>query len=52
MFDAMQMDPTDRRILKVLQRDGRMTNADLADRIALSPSACHRRVHRLETDRG
>ena len=46
----MQLDPTDRRILQVLQRDGRISNADLAERIALSPSACHRRVQRLETD--
>ena len=46
----MQLDPTDRRILQVLQREGRISNADLAERIALSPSACHRRVQRLETD--
>ncbi|MEZ5751378.1 MAG: Lrp/AsnC family transcriptional regulator [Paracoccaceae bacterium] len=46
----MQLDPTDRRILQVLQREGRMSNAELAERIALSPSACHRRVQRLETD--
>ena len=47
---AMQLDPTDRRILKVLQREGRISNADLSERIALSPSACHRRVQRLESD--
>ncbi|MCA2012644.1 Lrp/AsnC family transcriptional regulator [Pararhodobacter sp. CCB-MM2] len=46
----MQLDATDRRILQVLQREGRISNADLADRIALSPSACHRRVQRLESD--
>ncbi len=46
----MQLDPTDRRILQVLQREGRISNADLAERIALSPSACHRRVQRLETE--
>ena len=46
----MQLDPTDRRILKVLQREGRISNADLSERIALSPSACHRRVQRLESD--
>lgn len=46
----MQLDPTDRRILQVLQREGRMSNAELAERISLSPSACHRRVQRLETD--
>ena len=46
----MDFDPdaTDRRILTVLQREGRIANAELADRIALSASACHRRVQRLE----
>lgn len=44
------LDPTDRRILSVLQRHGRVSNADLAEEINLSPSACHRRVQRLETD--
>jgi Lrp/AsnC family leucine-responsive transcriptional regulator len=46
----MQLDATDRRILQVLQREGRISNADLAERIALSPSACHRRVQRLEEE--
>ncbi|MTH62884.1 Lrp/AsnC family transcriptional regulator [Paracoccus shanxieyensis] len=43
-----EIDATDRRILNALQRDGRITNADLAAKVALSPSACHRRVQRLE----
>jgi Lrp/AsnC family transcriptional regulator, leucine-responsive regulatory protein len=43
-----QLDATDRRILGVLQKEGRITNADLAERVHLSPSACHRRVERLE----
>ncbi|MDO5648333.1 Lrp/AsnC family transcriptional regulator [Paracoccus sp. (in: a-proteobacteria)] len=42
------LDPIDRRILAVLQTDGRISNADLAARVHLSPSACHRRVQRLE----
>jgi len=46
----MQLDATDRRILRALQREGRMSNADLAEQIALSPSACHRRVQRLESE--
>ncbi|MGR3500817.1 Lrp/AsnC family transcriptional regulator [Pseudaestuariivita sp.] len=46
----MSLDTTDRRILEVLQKTGRISNADLADRIALSASACHRRVQRLEAD--
>ncbi len=41
------IDGTDRRILAVLQGDGRMSNADLSERVNLSPSACHRRVQRL-----
>jgi Lrp/AsnC family leucine-responsive transcriptional regulator len=44
----IELDATDRRILTVLQRDGRMTNADLAAEVGLSASACHRRVQRLE----
>jgi Lrp/AsnC family leucine-responsive transcriptional regulator len=47
----MQVDDTDRRILTVLQRHGRMSNAELADKINLSPSACHRRVQRLEKEK-
>jgi Lrp/AsnC family leucine-responsive transcriptional regulator len=44
----LELDATDRRILTALQKDGRMTNAELAERAHLSPSACHRRVQRLE----
>lgn len=44
----MQLDASDRRILDVIQRQGRITNAELSERINLSPSACHRRVQRLE----
>ena len=46
----IELDATDRRILAVLQKDGRITNADLSERVNLSPSACHRRVERLETE--
>ncbi len=46
----MELDSTDRRILEVLQRSGRMSNADLSEQIHLSPSACHRRVSRLENE--
>lgn len=42
------LDATDRRILSVLQKDGRITNAELSERVNLSPSACHRRVQQLE----
>lgn len=43
------IDAMDRSILRALQSDGRITNADLAERVALSPAACHKRVRRLET---
>lgn len=42
------IDRIDRKILAVLQRDGRITNAALAEEVALSPSACLARVRRLE----
>lgn len=42
------LDEIDRLILSELQRDGRLTNQDLADRVGLSPSPCLRRVRRLE----
>lgn len=42
------MDRLDRRVLAVLQADGRITNQALADRVGLSPSACLARVRRLE----
>lgn len=43
------IDATDARILTVLQRRGRISNADLAEEVNLSASACHRRVQRLES---
>jgi Lrp/AsnC family leucine-responsive transcriptional regulator len=46
----MEIDATDRRILTVLQKEGRITNAELSERVNLSPSACHRRVQRLEEE--
>ncbi|MGJ8604524.1 MAG: Lrp/AsnC family transcriptional regulator [Marivita sp.] len=46
----MALDDMDRRILRVLQRKGRISNAELADSVNLSASACHRRVQRLESD--
>ena len=42
------LDRTDLGILENLQQDGRMTNAELAQRVALSPSPCLRRVRQLE----
>ncbi len=45
---SLDLDRTDLRILAELQRDGRLSNQELADRVALSPSPCLRRVRRLE----
>ncbi|WUJ67921.1 Lrp/AsnC family transcriptional regulator [Kribbella soli] len=42
------MDEVDRAILGVLEQDGRISNAELAARVGLSPSPCLRRVQRLE----
>jgi DNA-binding Lrp family transcriptional regulator len=44
------MDATDRRIIAELQRDGRLSNVELADRVGLTPAPCLRRVRRLESD--
>ena len=44
----MQLDKYDRLILEQLQKNGRMTNQELADAISLSPSPCLRRVRHLE----
>jgi Lrp/AsnC family leucine-responsive transcriptional regulator len=43
-----RLDRYDRRILGVLQENGRISNQDLADRVGLSPSPCLRRVRALE----
>ena len=43
------MDQVDRAILRSLQEDGRLTNAELAERVRLTPSPCLRRVRALES---
>lgn len=45
------LDRTDLRLLAVLQTEGRITNAELAERVNLSPSACLRRLQRLEAEK-
>lgn len=42
-----ELDRTDRRILRLLQQDGRLTNAELAGKVNVSPATCHRRTQRL-----
>lgn len=48
MTNKLQLDRYDRQILELLQQDGRISNQDLAERVALSPSSCLRRVRALE----
>ena len=48
MIHAPKLDRIDINILAELQRSGRITNADLADRVGLSPSPCLARTKRLE----
>lgn len=43
-----KLDRTDRRLLRALQRNGRISNLDLADAVGLSPTPCARRLKRLE----
>ena len=44
-------DAVDRKILEVIQEEARISNAELADRVGLSPSPCWRRVRALEDAR-
>ena len=44
----MKLDRTDRRILAVMQANGRITTLELAEQVGLSPTPCARRVRRLE----
>lgn len=41
------LDRIDVKILRLLQKDGRLTNAELAESVAISPATCHRRTQRL-----
>lgn len=43
-----ELDAIDLKILRELQRDGRMTNVELAERVGISPPPCLRRVRKLE----
>lgn len=49
-MSTIELDRTDIVLLAELQRDGRLTNAELAERVHLSASACLRRVQRLERE--
>jgi Lrp/AsnC family leucine-responsive transcriptional regulator len=45
---TIALNRTDRRLLEILQKDGHLTNLELASQVNLSPSACLRRVRALE----
>ena len=47
-MSKIELDKTDRKILAILQSDGRLSNQDVAERVSLSPSPCLRRIKRLE----
>jgi Lrp/AsnC family transcriptional regulator, leucine-responsive regulatory protein len=49
-METAHLDQFDRKILALLQADGRLTNNDLSERVNLSPSQCSRRRQRLEED--
>jgi len=48
--DSAHIDQFDRKILSLLQTDGRLTNNELSERVNLSASQCSRRRQRLEED--
>jgi Lrp/AsnC family transcriptional regulator, leucine-responsive regulatory protein len=50
MRNNVPMDAIDRELLTILQEEGRLANAALAERVRLSPSPCLRRLKRLEDD--
>jgi len=50
MVHAPDLDPIDRNLLGVLLKDARISHVDLAERVGLSPTACARRIHRLEEE--
>lgn len=48
--NGMSLDTIDRRMLQLLRQNGRISNSKLAEAVGLSPSACLRRLHNLETN--
>ena len=46
----MSMDRTDTQILQALQKNGRLSNRELAEQVSLSNAPCWRRVKRLEEE--
>ena len=50
MLNETKLDKTDRMILRELQLNSRISNAELADKVNLSPTPCLRRLRKLETN--
>ncbi|MEM9704965.1 MAG: Lrp/AsnC family transcriptional regulator [Pseudomonadota bacterium] len=48
---SVKLDAIDRKILQIIQENARITNADLAAQVGLSPTPCLRRLRRLEQKR-
>jgi len=49
-FMNLNLDNTDRAILKCLQSEGRMSNVEVAEAVNVSPATCHRRIQRLHEE--
>ena len=49
-MESASIDDTDRKILRELQANARLTNQELSERVGLSPSPCLRRLRRLEAE--
>jgi len=47
MTEPQELDPIDLKMLRLLQNDGRISNAALAEKVGASPATCHRRTQRL-----
>jgi Lrp/AsnC family leucine-responsive transcriptional regulator len=47
---ATELDPIDLKMLRLLQKNGRLSNAELADLVGVSQATCHRRTQRLFAD--
>jgi Lrp/AsnC family leucine-responsive transcriptional regulator len=45
-----ELDPIDLKMLRLLQKNGRLSNAELAQQVDVSPATCHRRTQRLFAD--
>ena len=47
-MNPVKIDETDRKILEILQAEGRLPNARIAERVGLSPPTVHERIRKLE----